>query len=271
MKLRYLIGPVALLGALAVSVPAQAQDRRERGNRSDQNRGESAQRQPSAPRSQPADRGRADSTPDRGRPQFSTPNGANRDRQFGGTPQNRAVPRVDAYRGNRYERPRTVVIQPRGGYRSYGYGSYGSRSYSYSFRPRLRVGFGVFLGYPVPYPSYDPYAYPAQIYGSPYPGYGGYPAQSPGYPVQGPGYQVAPGGAVAYGGVSLDISPRDATVYVDGTYVGVADDFYDPSHPLSVIAGRHRIQVQAPGYQPLSFDVDVVSGQVIPYQGDLQP
>jgi hypothetical protein len=108
------------------------------------------------------------------------------------------------------------------------------------------------------------------VYGNPYPAYG-YPAPGSGYPAQGPGYQVGPGGAVAYGGVSLDISPRDATVYVDGTYVGVADDFYDPSSPLSVRAGRHRIQVQAPGYQPLSFDVDVLPGQVIPYQGDLQP
>ena len=58
---------------------------------------------------------------------------------------------------------------------------------------------------------------------------------------------------------------------MDGTYAGVADDFYDPSQPLSVTVGRHRIELQAPGLQPLVFDVDVVPGQVIPYQGDLQP
>jgi hypothetical protein len=129
----------------------------------------------------------------------------------------------------------------------------------------------VFLGYPVPYPYYDRYAFPSHVYGSPYPAYGGYPAQIPGYPAPGPGYQVGPSDAAAYGGVSLDISPRDATVYVDGISVGVADEFYDPSNPLSVTAGRHRIQIQAPGYQPLSFDVDVPAGQVIPYQGDLKP
>jgi hypothetical protein len=276
MKLKHLIGPVALLGVLVVSLPAQAQGRREQRNRSAENRGESARREQAAPRSQPADRGRAQSqTPDR-------PSGG--DRQAGAA-RNQAVPRVDtyrgdanrgnayrgdtnrgnayrgdAYRGNVYggNRPRTVIVQPRGGYRSYGY-----RSSTFTFRPRLRVGFGVFLGYPVPYPYYDPYAYPSRVYGSPYPGYG--------YPAAGPGYQVGPGATTAYGGVSLDISPRDAAVYVDGTYAGVADDFYDPSQPLSVRAGRHRIELQAPGLQPLVFDVDVVPGQVIPYQGDLQP
>lgn len=287
MKLTHLIGTVALFGALVVSLPAQAQGRREQGNRSAENRGQSGRREQATPRSQPAERGRA---------QSSTPDRPSGDRQAV-APRNQAVPRVDtnrgdtnrgdanrgnAYRGNTYRgdtnrnnayrgdayrgnvyggnRSRTIIVQPRGGYRSYGY-----RSSTFTFRPRLRVGFGVFLGYPVPYPYYDPYAYPSRVYGSTYPGYG------PGYPAQGPGYQVGPNGTAAYGGVSLDISPRDAAVYVDGTYAGVADDFYDPSQPLSVAAGRHRIELQAPGLQPLVFDVDVVPGQVIPYQGDLQP
>jgi hypothetical protein len=300
MNLKYLAGPVALVGLLGASVPADAQGRRDNGSRSHNSRGERAQPRQATPQNQPADRGRTERStgnrpdrPDRDRQAGGGQGRTDRDRQAGAPPQGRAdrdrpatdgaqdrtdrgrqpgavareraVPRIDTYRGNRYERPRTVVIQPRRVYRSSGY-----RPYSYTFRPRVNVGFGVFLGYPVPYPYYDPYAYPSQLYGSRYP-YGGYPAQTPGYPAQGPGYQVGPGGALAYGGVSLDISPRDAAVYVDGTYVGVADDFYDPSHPLSVLAGRHRIEVQAPGYQPLTFDVDVLSGQVIPYQGDLQP
>jgi hypothetical protein len=28
--------------------------------------------------------------------------------------------------------------------------------------------------------------------------------------------------------------------------------------------------LQAPGYEPMGFDVDAVPGQVIPYRGDLQ-
>jgi hypothetical protein len=80
---------------------------------------------------------------------------------------------------------------------------------------------------------------------------------------------AAPGSA-AYGGVSLEISPADATVEVDGSYAGVVGDFSDPSRPLSLAAGRHHVQLQAPGYAPMGLDVDVVAGQVIPYRGDLQ-
>jgi hypothetical protein len=121
------------------------------------------------------------------------------------------------------------------------------RPYAYTFRPRLRVGFGVFLGYPVAYPSYDPYAYP--------PAYG-YPSAS---------------GYGAYGGISLEISPSNASVIVDGQYLGVVYDFYDPGRPLSLGVGRHHISVQAPGYRPLDFDVNIVPGQVLPYRGDLAP
>jgi len=37
------------------------------------------------------------------------------------------------------------------------------------------------------------------------------------------------------------------------------------------MAGRHRVELSAPGYEPLSFDVDVVPGQLVPYRGDMQP
>jgi hypothetical protein len=80
---------------------------------------------------------------------------------------------------------------------------------------------------------------------------------------------AAPGSA-AYGGVSLEISPSDATVDVDGNHAGIVGDFSDPSRPLSLAPGRHHIQLQAPGYEPMGFDVDVVPGQGIPSRGDLQ-
>jgi hypothetical protein len=31
------------------------------------------------------------------------------------------------------------------------------------------------------------------------------------------------------------------------------------------------VEVRASGYQTLSMDIDIVAGQVIPYQGQLQP
>jgi hypothetical protein len=40
---------------------------------------------------------------------------------------------------------------------------------------------------------------------------------------------------------------------------------------LSLAAGSRRIELQAPGYLPVAFQVKVVMGQVIPYQASLKP
>ena len=40
--------------------------------------------------------------------------------------------------------------------------------------------------------------------------------------------------------------------------------------PLGLPAGYHRIEIRAPGYQTMSFDAEIVAGQVIPYQGVMQ-
>jgi hypothetical protein len=235
MKLNSVVASAAVFAALSlVAAPVHAQ------RRGQENRGRSAAQE---------DRGRSG---ERARGRADAPR---QDRGY------QAVPRV----GN-YERPRTVFVDPYR-YRSYGYGSYGYRSYgyrpyTYAFRPRLRIGFGIYLGYPVPYSFYDPYAYPA-----PAPVYG-YPAPAPVY--QPPGGVTAAPGYQAYGGVSFDLSPSDATVYVDGSYVGIVSDFSDPSRPLSLSAGPHRVELRAPGYVPMIFDVDIVAGQVLPYRGELR-
>jgi hypothetical protein len=124
----------------------------------------------------------------------------------------------------------------------------------YVFRPRYRLDLGLLIGYPVPY-SYS-YAYPVPVYGY----------RAPIAPVF-----VGPGSTV-YGGIALDIWPDDAAVYVDGAYAGIVRDFDGTRQPLTLVAGTHRLEIvgQA-GYAPLIFDVTVQPGQVIPYQGDLQP
>jgi len=48
-------------------------------------------------------------------------------------------------------------------------------------------------------------------------------------------------------------------------------DFSGAAQPLTLSAGMHRIELQAPGYDPLVFDVNVVPGLVTPYQGGMQP
>ena len=72
------------------------------------------------------------------------------------------------------------------------------------------------------------------------------------------------------GGVSFDITPGDAEVIVDGNPVGTVDEFTPTSQPLGMSAGRHRVEVRAPGYKTITFDVNIVAGQVIPYQGNLE-
>jgi hypothetical protein len=154
----------------------------------------------------------------------------------------------------------------------------------YTFRPYYNLGFGLWAGYPVTYPyyAYPYYGYPYYddyySYGYPYPAYppyGGYPAD-PSY--GNAPYNNAPNGSMNVqpgnnnsGGLSFDISPSTAEVYVDGQYQGTAGNFTASSEPLTLSPGKHHVEVRAPGYQVMSFDADVVAGQVIPYQGNMQP
>lgn len=138
----------------------------------------------------------------------------------------------------------------------YGRPYYGVPHYSarpYVFRPRWSIGFGFFAGYPVPYDYV--YPYPVPVYGY----------AAPSAPV------VVGPGSTQYGGVSLEVSPSDASVYVDGGYAGLVRDFDGTEQTLTLANGRHQIEISAPGYEPMMVDVDTVPGQIVPYRGDLQP
>jgi hypothetical protein len=160
-------------------------------------------------------------------------------------------------------------------YRSFGYRFYGYPTYVYRpyfFRPHFSIGFGFFAGYPVPYtyayPEYYPYAVPYPV---PYPAPYGYP--STGYPpdyYQQGSVTVAPGPSVS-GGVSFEVNPPTAQVYVDGQYVGTVETFDGTKQPLTIATGEHRIELRCQGYETVTFDVNVLAGQVIPYRGDLRP
>jgi hypothetical protein len=178
----------------------------------------------------------------------------------------------------------------------------------YTFRPRLSLGFGFSLGYPVRYTSYygyyDPFYDPYYPYASAYPYPYSYPSTYPAYPPQAyppqayppqayppsayppsayppastqPGYPQSgypPQGSISpsqpnTGGISFEIQPSDAQVYVDGQYVGTVGQFTSRSQPLGLTAGRHHIQITAPGYRTMDLDADIVAGEVLPYQGSL--
>jgi hypothetical protein len=142
-----------------------------------------------------------------------------------------------------------------------GFPSVGYRSYGYAYRPRFSVGLYAGPGYwPSPYaygyPSYYPYGYSYGYgYRSPY--------------AYAPRYDIAVGGTE--GGVRLDVAPDQAAVTVDGYYVGVVDDFDEPGQRLPLDAGPHRIEIQSPGYETLSFEVNVRPGQTVWYRGDMPP
>lgn len=145
-------------------------------------------------------------------------------------------------------RGRTVIVRPP----SYGY--YYPRGY-----------------YPYAYGAY-PYGYGAfglgYFYYNPYRWYSGY---APGFSTYGyyDGYRRG-FGTFDIGEVRLDVSPRNAQVYVDGYYAGVVDDYDGAFQALKLESGTYRIEITAPGFETLSFDVRITPGQKIRYQGDLR-
>jgi hypothetical protein len=83
-----------------------------------------------------------------------------------------------------------------------------------------------------------------------------------GYTVPGVYYDPPLEGAPV-GGVQLDIDPRRAQVFVDGTYAGLVEEFSGYFHHLELPAGPHDISVVASGYEPLSFHVIVSPGATL--------
>jgi hypothetical protein len=58
-------------------------------------------------------------------------------------------------------------------------------------------------------------------------------------------------------GIALRVEPRDATVYIDGKYLGIAREL----GALPLTAGHHRIELARPGYRELSQEFDVEAGR----------
>lgn len=84
------------------------------------------------------------------------------------------------------------------------------------------------------------------------------------FPVQIPVLKGAP-----TGGVQLDVDPRSAQVYVDGTYVGLISEFSGYYKHLELVAGPHFVTMIAPHYEPLTIPVLVSPGHTLTYRGTL--
>ncbi|MGH9867707.1 MAG: PEGA domain-containing protein [Candidatus Polarisedimenticolia bacterium] len=108
----------------------------------------------------------------------------------------------------------------------------------YPYGPFYNYGF---FGY-----TYYPYAYPPRA--QPYAYYGGTPGGVP---------------ASDVGWIDTDVSPEKAQVYVDGKYMGVADNFDGYPGFLALKAGEHTISFKSPGRQTVSQTVDVPGGAML--------
>lgn len=177
--------------------------------------------------------------------------------------QRRAVPRGSRPRGDNRATGRAVPRDTRrdpiydGGWR----GRSSSRNYYYYYYPRryYPYGYGAFgLGYfyydPYRWYGYDPYYSPyyrhspyyrGQYYGSDYDYY--------------------------TGELRLQVRPRHAEVYVDGYFAGHVDDFDGIFQSLRLEEGPYRIEIVAPGYEPLEIDIRIQPGRKITYRGELRP
>jgi hypothetical protein len=121
---------------------------------------------------------------------------------------------------------------------------------NYYYYPRRYhpYGYGSFgLGYFY----YDPYSwYPYDSYNYRFRGYGyGYPT----------------------GELRLQVRPRQAEVFVDGYFAGNVDDFDGIVQSLRLEEGPYSIEIVAPGYEPIIFNVRIQPGRKITYRGDLRP
>jgi hypothetical protein len=73
------------------------------------------------------------------------------------------------------------------------------------------------------------------------------------------------------GSLRLQVEPKDAQVYVDGYYAGMVDQFDGHFQHLDLSPRPHHVEIRAPGYQPLAFDIVIQSHHRTDYRGTLLP
>jgi hypothetical protein len=73
------------------------------------------------------------------------------------------------------------------------------------------------------------------------------------------------------GSARLQVTPREARVYVDGYFVGTVDDFDGNFQRLNVEAGEHELQVYLDGYRPFTMKVLFLRGKTLKISHALEP
>ncbi len=71
----------------------------------------------------------------------------------------------------------------------------------------------------------------------------------PGIPIGGPGYRQGRASRTHDGALRLQITPKDAEVFIDGYLMGLVDDFDGTFQRLHLEAGEHTLEVYRAGYR----------------------
>jgi hypothetical protein len=97
------------------------------------------------------------------------------------------------------------------------------------------------------------------------PFYGPFPWWSPGaYPVR---FPIGDGRAH----IRVQVTPKNAAVYVDGFYAGVVDDFDGFFQPLPVLPGGHVVALYLEGYETISRSIYLPPGSTFQLREGLMP
>ncbi len=70
--------------------------------------------------------------------------------------------------------------------------------------------------------------------------------------------------------IDTDVSPEEARVYLDGRYIGIADDFDGWPDHLYLKRGHYRLEFRLEGYEPLAVDVDARPGMKLDIKDKLR-
>ena len=140
----------------------------------------------------------------------------------------------------------------------------GARHYSpayfyrpYYYGPRYRT-FYPYYPYSFAFSFGYGWGYPYDGLGYGYPFYGGYPYYGPGF------YDLS-------SSVRLQVTPKDAEVYVDGYFAGKVDNFDGTFQRLRVEPGDHEIQLFMPGHRSFSQRVYLQPGGSFRVQHMMEP
>jgi len=166
----------------------------------------------------------------------------------------RAVPRGGGAPQTRHAVPRPVPARPIGPG-----GVYRGPS---AYRPYYASPYYWYGGYYGGYYSY-PFYFSVGVGGYPY--YYGYPYyQYPFYPYYGYAYDPT-------AHLRLQVTPRVAEVFVDGSYAGTVDDFDGSFQRLNVYPGEHELEIYLAGHRSLQQRIYLQPGKTFNVRHAMEP